>query len=282
MSRRRRPRQVEIFNFSFLDILACTIGLLIFIMVMVFILQSGSPVADTGAIVVRKLREASLLRTDAERDTQIAGGLEAQFDQVRVPEMPDLTRQRDAARSARDEAQANYDQAIRQVASAQAQLDDARLTQDRAVAATLERAKTDLKVAADRHSQAEADLARLVAASKETPVVLSPYRRPGSPAEDFQVLHVDCRADGVVLLETDGNRKITQVGHTSANNLDDVQSDYQHTIASHAQLDHPLVLFWVRPDGVTTFTKAREQLPSGTPFGFEPANADWIFETVSP
>ena len=46
MGRRSRSRQVEIFNFSFLDILACTIGLLIFIMVMVFILQSGSPVAD--------------------------------------------------------------------------------------------------------------------------------------------------------------------------------------------------------------------------------------------
>ena len=74
---------MEIFNLSFLDILACTIGLLIFILVMVFILQSGSPMANVGQLVARKRADASALRTAAERDTEIARGLEAQFDQMR-------------------------------------------------------------------------------------------------------------------------------------------------------------------------------------------------------
>ena len=128
MRRLYRTRQVEIFNFSFLDVLACTIGLLIFIMVMVFILQSGSAVADTGAIIGKKLRDASMLQASAARDAQIAQGLEAQLDQLRAPNMPDLTPQRDAARLARDAARANYDASVRQVEADQGRLDENRLS----------------------------------------------------------------------------------------------------------------------------------------------------------
>src|SRR4051812_1585201 len=112
MSRRSRRKQVEIFNFSFLDILACTIGLLIFIMVMVFILQAGSPVADTGAIIAVKLERASTLQATADRDDVISDALEAQFEKIRDPNAPDLSPQRDAAHATRDAARAAYESAL--------------------------------------------------------------------------------------------------------------------------------------------------------------------------
>ena len=102
----RRARQVEIFNFSFLDILACTIGLLIFIMVMVFILESSSRVADSGAIISMKLRQAASLQSATARDTEIAAGLEVQLEKIQTPAILDLTPARDSARASRDAARA--------------------------------------------------------------------------------------------------------------------------------------------------------------------------------
>jgi hypothetical protein len=111
-------------------------------------------------------------------------------------------------------------------------------------------------------------------------VVLSPYKRPGYRAEDYQVLHIDCRASSVVLLRSDGRGKIQEVGRTGTTKLDDNRSDYQRLIMDHRQLDHALVLFWVRPDGAATLESAIKKLPDGTPYGFEPADADWSFQTT--
>jgi len=150
---------VDIFNFSFLDILACTIGLLIFIMVMVFILQSSGPVANTGDLIQRKLSEASQAQKAAAHDAQIADALEAALDRVQVPGEPDLKPQRDAARTGRDAAQVRYDQTSRDLIAAQSSLDSARLAQDRSIAKSLEQAKADLAAAQASHARAESELA---------------------------------------------------------------------------------------------------------------------------
>lgn len=64
--RSARRRHVEIFNFSFLDILACVIGLLIFILTIV-VISGGPPSRRTGA----KLSEAESALHDAVGDARL-------------------------------------------------------------------------------------------------------------------------------------------------------------------------------------------------------------------
>ncbi len=64
-SQRRSRRQVDIFNFSFLDILACVIGLLIFILTIV-VISGGRPattVSSELAIAEHELRDAASAAT---------------------------------------------------------------------------------------------------------------------------------------------------------------------------------------------------------------------------
>jgi hypothetical protein len=279
MSRRTRSREVEIFNFSFLDILACTIGLLIFIMVMVFILQSSGPVADSGDLIRRKLSEAAQAQSAALHDSQIADALETALDRVQVPGEPDLKPQRDLAHAARDAAQARYDKASHDLVAAQADLDSARLAQDRSIEHAVEQAKTDLAAAQDAHKRAESELADAHRAGSTNSVTLSPFHRPGQPDEDFDILHVDCHADNVILLKS-SNGRVVEVGRTASIDIGNRTSDFQRIIAEHRLADHALVLFWIRPDGYATYAAASDQLPIATPHGFEPADADWSFQSV--
>jgi len=279
MSRRPRGREVEIFNFSFLDILACTIGLLIFIMVMVFILQSSGPVADSGSLIERKLSDAAKAQKAAAHDSQITDALEAALDRVQVHGEPDLTPQRDAARSARDAARARFDQVTRELTAAQSSLDEARLSRDRSVTQSLDRAKADLASAQAARQRAESELADAHQAGNTNAVILSPYRRPGQPDEAFQILHVDCQADNVILLKVN-NGKVVEVGRTALANIENPQSDFLRIILEHRLLDHALVLFWIRPDGYETYAAAVKNLPESTQYGFEPADADWSFQAA--
>lgn len=273
----RRSRQVEIFNFSFLDILACTIGLLIFIMVMVFILQSGSRVVDVSGIVDRKFSDVSTLRRKAAADTLVAAGLESQFDNVTAPDSPDLTPLRDAARAARDLAQKNYDSAVRQVFEVQTQLDAQRLAKNRAVASTLAKAQADLVAAQERNHNAESNLAKAMQAAKGPFVVMAPLQRPGEAAEAFDVLHVDCRDVQVVLMKPNEKGEIVEVGHSMSQELARSNSDYQRLVVAHGKRAHALVVFWVRPNGGDTFNAAAGELPPSIHYGFEPADANWSF-----
>lgn len=274
---RHSSRQVEIFNFSFLDILACTIGLLIFIMVMVFILQSNSPVVDTGAMIQRKLKEAAITMAGAVNDREIASELEAQLNNLRLPEHSDLTPQLSAARANRDQSQHAYDELAKQVGEIQARIDMSRLQRDHSASA-VEKSKEDLAEAQARFLQAENDLKAAISESAASnAVVLSPYQRPGQASEHFQVLHVVCRNEDVVIYTEKMDGRTQEVGRTATDSLGDDGKDFRRLLAAHRKLDHALVLFWVRPDGAATYEAAVEHLPDGTEYGSEPANASWAF-----
>lgn len=69
MARARRNREVNIFNFSFLDILACTVGALTFILVMVVVINLESLPAD----LVTKLDRMSEELKDTKAENELAG-----------------------------------------------------------------------------------------------------------------------------------------------------------------------------------------------------------------
>ena len=280
MARRARSRNIEIFNFSFLDILACTIGLLIFIMVMVFILQAGSPLVDNDVVVHRKETAAAADTDAAERDARIADALEAQLSQFKLPDDHGLSARRDAARAERDAARARYEEKTQQARRAREQLDAAReLGRHNALQAAGER----LKEAQGRMALAQDAMARAKASAADGRVTFLPRERPGEEnAGPYQVLHVDCRADKVVLLELDAQETTHETGESPAASLADADSAFGRAVSRQRRLERPLVLFWVRPDGMDTFNHAVAALPEDVPRGFEPADVDWHFDGNAP
>jgi hypothetical protein len=280
MARRSRSRQIEIFNFSFLDILACTIGLLIFIMVMVFILQSGSPVADAGEIVRRKSEEARHDQESARQDEVIAAQLERQLARIHDSVKPDLRIARDAAAEQSNVRRAEYDEAVARLRVAEAELQTALAERQHKSDLDLQQAQAQLREARERNDAAKAALARVADAPVTERLHFLPSHKAGDGVEDFQVVHVDCRADAVVFLQSDAAGNMRETDRCPASDLADKDSVFQRIIDQQAHAARPLVLLWVRPDGIDTFNRACRALPEGLAYGFEPANAEWNFQTA--
>ena len=281
MSRRIRSRHIEIFNFSFLDILACTIGLLIFILVMVFILQSGSPIADTEAVIRRDVDAESAASLLAARDNQIAASLESQLARIHVSTDPSLLAEREASREARDAAKSAYEQERLEARRAEERLDEARRLQENRTSSDLREAEAKFDAATRQLHLAEEAITHARTAPTENQVSLLPHARPEDAADVFQILHVECRADRVILLEVDRTGAGRKIGEASVHNLVDENSPFMQAVKREQGLPRPLVLFWVRPDGIRTFEKAAEALPAGLDRGYEPAEKDWILESRS-
>jgi hypothetical protein len=276
MIKRKRDRRVEIFNFSFLDILACTIGLLIFILVMVFILQSGSPVADLIALINQKKVESSALHAAADRDIQIAESIEAQFTRFDSKVDSSLISQRDAASASRDQAASEFRTNLDKLHRLRDALDQAKKDRLRRGGDDLRKTAIELSEARKRLASAKERLAHEMTSGRTTDVLLLP--QGGTEGEPKQVLHVECRADKVVLLAIDADGKAHEVGHSAADSLADPNSAFMRAVSQQLSLPRPHVLFWVRPDGIQTLGRALEALPPSLPRGFEPADSDWRFD----
>jgi hypothetical protein len=274
MSRRTRSREIEIFNFSFLDVLACTIGLLIFIMVMAFILQAGSPVADTSAVVRRREQQTTELEAAAQRDRVIAKSVEMELDRVVPTGDPQLVVERNTARSARDAAKSEGDRLTKDVAAAQAAVDQALQHES-------EQAQANLTDAHQQLASATSELDTATAAAKVNHVTFLPRKSDGS-ADDGgnDVSHIDCEADRLVIYhgETDGSLSV--VGTVPASEVATPGSLFQKTLSSVSSDSGKRLLFWVRPDGLATFDDAKVLISSDIQYGFEPADADWNFQST--
>ncbi len=211
MSRRRTSREVEIFNFSFLDILACTIGLLIFIMVMVFILQTQSPVADTHAIARHRMDDAARLRRAAETDAQIVNALEVQLSRIHAPEAQHLEQQRETVQKARDAAKEEDERKRSELEAVRNQLIAMQSARDQ----TRRQAQQSLAAARKHFDEIKGELDAATAALPPPGVALVPSKHPGAQQDGFNVLHVDCRSGEVVVFRVDEKGTIEVVGRTA-------------------------------------------------------------------
>jgi hypothetical protein len=271
--RRRYRRQVEIFNFSFLDILACTIGLLIFIMVMVFVLQSGSTaLADYSKIIAGDSNRAASLNKQSDADEALAARLEAEVDHVATLVDWNLVNRRNAARAARDFEADRLSADRKTLADLQSKIqqglrerDDLRTRMNQAATALAD---------AQRRSQNARKREAAFDDRKDAPNILL---KPSKAAPNSVCLFVDCRKDRVVLLRFPLKGKPQLLGTTKAEDLDLLTSNFMKEIDAQTRLPNPSVVLWVRPDGIETFNKARSMLPTGLNYGYEPASADWSF-----
>jgi len=273
MARRKRSREIEIFNFSFLDVLACTIGLLIFIMVMAFILQAGSPVADTAAVIRHRNEQTADLEAAAERDRKIAQSVEMELDQVVPTGDQELISQRNAARAGRDTAKAGNDLSIKAVAAAQSAVDQAAQRESEEAQADLDQARREL-------AATQAKLVAAINAPQVPRVTFLPRRSDGSAdVGGADVFHIDCEADHVVIYHSQADGTLHDIGTVSSASLSEPNSAFEKAVSAVTADSGKRLLFWVRPAGVATFNVAKDLLGTDTSYGFEPADADWVFQS---
>lgn len=275
--RRLNRGQVEIFNFSFLDILACTIALLIFIMVMVFVLQSGrSALADTSKVVARESTRAAALEDQAQRDDRIAAQLEENIGHLGGLVDRQMLNARSAAKAKRDAAQTQLNHDEDMVASLTQGMRDNKEVHDQLVkaatqvGAALGKARSDYAAAEKRHGE-------LLAQVANNRVLIRPANAPGDPASDATVLHIDCQRDNLVVMRLREGGKPEILGSVSTQSVDAPDSAFRKAVQQHRNAAKPVLVFWVRPDGIGTFEKAKELVPPGVDYGYEPAAADWNF-----
>jgi len=251
----RRVREVQLFNFSFLDILATVIGVLLFILLMAILHQSG--IADY-AEWEQKLNEAQARASAAE---------EAEVQAKAAYEVARQETQR-VRNEATGEAAAMATEAGRLADASQALADQ--------VAAAERRAK-ELK---DRRERLAEQVANQQAAVENEG---AEYRLPkAAGGAGASPVHVDCRKEGLVILGLDVTSGVTSREVCPVDDIEKPGGAYRRLIArvkkSRSAGRPEVIVLWVRPDAVDTADKAITAAEEAkAPLGWEPADSNWAF-----
>ncbi len=256
----RRSREIEIFSFSFLDILACTVGALIFIVVMVV-----CTTADTRGLLQAKqaFEEAKARKSSVETAVEKASGEAAQAEK----NLADTKRKNPAAelvQSARDQTQ----RAEAQIKEQQEQTAQAR--------AGIEKLETE-----QAQQQEEKDKA-----AGRVEVLKGQLSQRGKDESSGKILKMDfeekklipnvveCAASGVINHGSPGKRTKEETPQKSLATQESAFRQMLVRIKNSRTKEY--VVFLVRPDGLDAFEKARELAKAlQVTMGWEPVNADW-------
>lgn len=259
----RRRRQVELFSFSFVDILATTIGVLLFILLMAVLNQSG---VTEYAKMAKKVKSAETQREEAARQVKEAEeALRKALDETR------RARENASGRAAGFAMQAQEMAAEREKQRAANEAAQARIRALKAQKDELEKKNKSLSQTLQAQ-QAQAQTQTQTPAA--TGLQMLPKAKGG--AEGVAV-HVDCRKDGLVILGSDvtsgdGQREFCPLGEIPSSN-----SAFGKLVQRTKRSSGQVLVLWVRPDGVASADKAIKAARGKVPLGWEPADKDWTF-----
>lgn len=249
MKRRREP---QLFNFSFLDILATTIGVLLFILLFAILDQSQ-------ATVVSELEERLKgLRRDAEESTAAVQEAREAYDKA-------WAETQEARKKASGSAES-------MAATAQRMAEE-----NRELAAQVQQLRGEIEGLTSRQKALEATLEEKQAMldSPEGVHVL-PKAKGGGRG---QPVHVDCRKDGLVihgLGGSDDEKIFCKADDVEAEN--GALSDLLQRIERSQTPRRYVVVLWIRPDGSRVADKAMPVIrKAGVRLGWEPADSGWVF-----
>ena len=253
----RRRRATSIFSFAFLDILATTIGVLIFMLLL--------GVVDQGGVLEAHKLEVELAAVNEQAASLERKALNAELD---------CGKARSAAVAAQQELSAFA--RTRSSAAHEAVGENAELREH---IAELEREIAEQERSRGRVSKA---IALLKEEIEETRLRGERLRLPVAVRGAKTIpVHVDCREEGVVVLGTRTGDDPFQRESCPLSRLRESNSPFMRLISrinsaaerNEAQMS---IVLWVRPEGLKTFRKARRNARKlGVPIGWEPADADW-------
>jgi hypothetical protein len=233
------------FSFGFLDILATTIGVLIFIMLFAALSHSGAP------------EVMELLAQEDELEQE----LQAAHQQV-------------------EQARREHENAKKATAKAREALGQEASSIDRQ-AADLEEENEDILHDIEDARRESDRLERQLEGLEDEPAgpAVVPRARKKSRVVPY---HVDCRESGLVLLgpnmEYRGNNRL----RVKVGNIDDNHGSYRRLLNRIKRRgrgpNRGVLVLWVRPDGVKAADEAiKEAQDMGVSVGWEPADSDWAF-----
>jgi hypothetical protein len=291
MEQRTRGRQqVDLFNFSFLDILACVIGLLIFILTIVVI--SGAGASAPARAHARKLSAAEHAARDARRAAGLAADRRTRAEQLlgtRAGQVIDpkaaadlLERDIDAYRAETERLGTSIARAEQQTASIHADIDRARRGGDVPspdVAAVLAQAN-------DLGRQADATAARAAALKAAARPKQVRYYLPVVRDSQRHAAWVEISGDRLWCVQSDDYRRIPDdISSTRfVRNAGARGTSVSAMVAGEAAVPSPLsdpepstvvISALVRPDGYAAFRKLREWAwAKGYAVYWEPSETD--------
>jgi cell division protein FtsB len=221
--------EVDIFNLSFLDVIACTVGALIFVLLM-FMINASQVVVQASS----PKREEDLLKSISD--------IESGRDELKI-----LDGKLAAARNQKEEMGLGKD-----VTPEKLQAENESLKNE--IARLADEVK-DLENKASQTQNAPLGIWVEVLESRD-----SLKRRPHL---------VECRQDGIYIFE----EKISETLERIRENTSRWNALRQRVEDSG---ENQYILFLVRPDGISTFSRLRSQLKRlEISHGYEPVLSDW-------
>lgn len=249
---RRRRREVQIFSFSFLDILATTLGVLLFILLFAILNRSG-----IGASAEWQKR------LEGQRGEQVA-----------------VQRRAELAKRAHDQA-VSETQEVRKAGAGlsgnrAAEVAETNEALDRAIQET----KNEIKGLEDRIASVRRQVDELEGGLRgsDKGVAKLPKAKGGGRGRP---IHVDCQRDGVFILGADVEAEKESRRFCATDGINDAGNAFDQLIGDIQGGRLPrdsVIVLWVRPDGVKA-AKAAIQMArqAKVRLGWEPADQDWEF-----
>ena len=248
----RRRRSVQLFSFSFVDILATNIGVLLFILLMAVINESGFAAYRQWTQAVKDA-EAELAAM-APRISEA----KARYQQAHAETIQEMTKP--------IRGRGEIAQQVRYLTESNSKL-NAKNQQTRQSIGSLEKEKENI-----------ADTAARIKSAR--PPDQKGYMFPKAREKTGAVaIHVDCRSDGLVVMGADVTVGVENRETCPTSRIASPGSPFMRLIDRLKRLrGKEVIVLWVRPDGIDAADKAIKAARNATvALGWEPANKDWSF-----
>lgn len=257
---RKRRKSLKIFNFSFIDILATTIGVLLFIMLMAILKLSGAVTVSEQA-------------KNAKVAKQKRDGLEKNIAQTReaLEKLKKENKKKEEDIKVQDIGNWDLNSKIYMLGSVNNALEEKKRG--------FENKKDEIKAKLEKLEEVIRKYRREIVEGTGSRGML-PVASNG--AKGIPV-HVDCRSDGLIILGADLSDKSSRQ-HCPLDKISIAGSVFDKLLSrvsarkKQSDKSREIIVLWVRPDGLDAFKKAVfAARKAGAPLGWEPANTDWNF-----
>lgn len=195
--------------------------------------------------------------------------MKAQLSKMKDGRDPELLRLLRTARQNMLQARENSEVKIRELSNLDAEIESQQAVYSQETVVTLKNLQQSL-------TAATRTLARLQAqelAEKTNDFTSHMFVRlaRGKFGITYTIMNVLCATNGLSVLKVDKFGKASIASVTGPGSVGDNDSAFQEALAALQSQQRPLVIFWINTGGISAFRQAKDDIPGGVKYGYEPA-----------